>query len=239
MLADKTLLKRVGFLGWQVSGHVTSAEGQKVYALGGRWNEYLDAQKCDEEGDPLPDAETIHLWKVRLHHLPERLPSCTFCKPRSVSFCLEAALDSAGLGVAEPPLSTSSVKVPFLLQATAKPEDDKYAFTHFAHKLMSSEGINPLRSDARRRADRLALQVSAQSPPPSPPAPLPPPRLKAPCNVPAHHKGTVSRRCALAVMHPAWFSIGIRIASGLIAKHRWSRCLPRHLMVHSLVLSER
>ena len=36
-----------------------------MFALGGKWNEYLDAQRCDEEGDPLPDAETLHLWKVR------------------------------------------------------------------------------------------------------------------------------------------------------------------------------
>lgn len=48
----------------QVSGHVTTAEGVKVYAVGGKWNEYLDAQKCDEEGDPLPDAPIMHLWKV-------------------------------------------------------------------------------------------------------------------------------------------------------------------------------
>lgn len=49
---------------WQVSGHISSAEGEKVFALGGKWNEYLDAQRCDEEGNPLPDAEKLHLWKV-------------------------------------------------------------------------------------------------------------------------------------------------------------------------------
>ena len=48
----------------QVSGHISTAEGAKVFALGGKWNEYLDAQRCDEEGNPLPDAETLHLWKV-------------------------------------------------------------------------------------------------------------------------------------------------------------------------------
>ena len=37
-----------------------------MYALGGKWNEYLDAQRCDEEGDPLPDAKMLQLWKVRL-----------------------------------------------------------------------------------------------------------------------------------------------------------------------------
>jgi hypothetical protein len=49
----------------QVSGHISTAEGNKVFALGGKWNEYLDAQRCDEEGNPLPDAEKLHLWKVR------------------------------------------------------------------------------------------------------------------------------------------------------------------------------
>jgi hypothetical protein len=48
-----------------VSGHISTAEGKKVFALGGKWNEYLDAQRCDEEGNPLPDAEKLHLWKVR------------------------------------------------------------------------------------------------------------------------------------------------------------------------------
>ena len=45
------------------------------------------------------------------------------------------------------------------MQCVAKPEGDIYKFTHFAHKLMSGKGINPLSSDARRRRDRLALQV--------------------------------------------------------------------------------
>ena len=45
------------------------------------------------------------------------------------------------------------------MQASEKPEGDKYGFTHFAHKLMSSKGLNPLPSDARRRADRFALEV--------------------------------------------------------------------------------
>jgi len=44
-------------------------------------------------------------------------------------------------------------------QCVPKPEGDTYKFTHFAHKLMVSKGINPLLSDSRRRKDRLALQV--------------------------------------------------------------------------------
>lgn len=95
---------------YEVSGHLITAAGVKLYTVGGKWNDYLDAQRCDEEGDPLPDAPLLHLWK-----------------------------------------------------ASAKPEGDKYTFTNFAHKLMSSEGINPLLSDARRRADRLALEAGDNS----------------------------------------------------------------------------
>lgn len=95
---------------YQMSGHIISAEGKKVMAVGGLWNEYLDCQRCDEEGDPLPTAEKKRLW-----------------------------------------------------ECVAKPEGDIYKFTHFAHKLMSGKGINPLPSDARRRRDRLALQLCDNS----------------------------------------------------------------------------
>jgi len=48
----------------QVSGHIKSPDGKKIMALGGKWNEYLDCQRCDEEGDPLPDAPKTRLWTV-------------------------------------------------------------------------------------------------------------------------------------------------------------------------------
>ena len=47
-----------------MSGHIISAEGKKVMAVGGQWNEYLDCQRCDEEGDPLPSAEKKRLWEA-------------------------------------------------------------------------------------------------------------------------------------------------------------------------------
>ncbi|KAK9806522.1 hypothetical protein WJX73_006646 [Symbiochloris irregularis] len=47
---------------YEVSGHVISAEGKKVLALDGAWNSHLDMARCDEEGDPLPDAHTTRLW---------------------------------------------------------------------------------------------------------------------------------------------------------------------------------
>ena len=48
----------------QISGHVTDEEGKKRIALVGKWNSYLDMQKCDEEGTPLPGAELVRLWTV-------------------------------------------------------------------------------------------------------------------------------------------------------------------------------
>lgn len=79
----------------KVSGHISTKEGKKVYALGGKWNEYLDAQRCDDDGNPLPDAEKLHLWKVcfvgacRRHDAVMRGCSCgcawsTFSFPVSI-----------------------------------------------------------------------------------------------------------------------------------------------------------
>ena len=48
----------------QISGHVTDEEGRKRIALVGKWDSYLDMQKCDEEGTPLPEAPLVRLWTV-------------------------------------------------------------------------------------------------------------------------------------------------------------------------------
>lgn len=50
---------------YQVSGHIYDEEGKKVLALSGAWNSHLDMVKCDEEGDPLPDAKTVRLWECK------------------------------------------------------------------------------------------------------------------------------------------------------------------------------
>jgi len=47
-----------------VTGHICDEEGRKVYALRGAWNSHLTMVKCDAEGEPLPDAPTVDLWKV-------------------------------------------------------------------------------------------------------------------------------------------------------------------------------
>lgn len=35
-----------------------------MYALEGKWNEYLNATKCDANGDVLPGEEPLRLWTV-------------------------------------------------------------------------------------------------------------------------------------------------------------------------------
>jgi hypothetical protein len=46
----------------EIAGHVTNEEGEKVIALSGKWNSHLDMVKCDESGEPIPDAPTTRLW---------------------------------------------------------------------------------------------------------------------------------------------------------------------------------
>ena len=43
---------------------MTDEEGKKKIILKGKWDSYLDMQKCDEEGAALPGAELVRLWTV-------------------------------------------------------------------------------------------------------------------------------------------------------------------------------
>lgn len=49
----------------QISGYITDEDGKKKIALVGKWDSYLDMQKCDEEGEALPSSELVRLWTVR------------------------------------------------------------------------------------------------------------------------------------------------------------------------------
>ena len=49
----------------QISGYIIDEDGKKRIALVGKWDSYLDMQKCDEEGELLPGSELIRLWTVR------------------------------------------------------------------------------------------------------------------------------------------------------------------------------
>lgn len=75
---------------YDISGTVKTPEGVPKIALSGKWNSYLDAVKCDENGDPLPDAETIRIWTCRpkpeddpysFTHFAHELNSCEGINP--------------------------------------------------------------------------------------------------------------------------------------------------------------
>ena len=75
---------------YEVSGTIKTPEGVPVIALSGAWNSHLDAVKCDENGDPLPDAETIRIWTCRpkpendpysFTHFAHELNSCKDVNP--------------------------------------------------------------------------------------------------------------------------------------------------------------
>ena len=48
----------------QVSGYIHAKDGTKKIVLNGKWNSFLDMQRCDEEGNPLPDSEVKRMWQV-------------------------------------------------------------------------------------------------------------------------------------------------------------------------------
>lgn len=50
---------------YEISGTIKTADGTAVLALSGKWNSHLDCIKCDEEGDPLPDAKPLRLWTCK------------------------------------------------------------------------------------------------------------------------------------------------------------------------------
>lgn len=47
---------------YEMSGTISKEDGTPVYRLEGKWNEYLDAVKCDENGDALEGEEPLRLW---------------------------------------------------------------------------------------------------------------------------------------------------------------------------------
>eukprot|EP00884_Botryococcus_braunii_P006702 jgi/Botrbrau1/16032/Bobra.7_2s0006.1 len=50
---------------YQVSGHVYNPEGQKVLYMSGAWNSHLEYQRCDPEGNPLPDEAPVRVWQCK------------------------------------------------------------------------------------------------------------------------------------------------------------------------------
>ncbi|XP_073525364.1 uncharacterized protein [Phyllobates terribilis] len=92
---------------YEVDGYVYNADEEPKILMTGKWNEYMNYQPCDLEGEPLPGTEMKEVWRV-----------------------------------------------------ADIPENDKFQYTHFAHKV-NSFGTAPkklLASDSRLRPDRYALE---------------------------------------------------------------------------------
>ncbi|KAI5682412.1 hypothetical protein M9H77_03640 [Catharanthus roseus] len=92
---------------YEVDGYVYSADEVPKMLITGKWNEFVNYQPCDAEGEPLPGTKLEEVWHV----------------------------------------------------ANA-PENDKFQYTHFGHKINSFETAPKklLASDSRLRPDRMALE---------------------------------------------------------------------------------
>lgn len=92
---------------YEVDGYVYNAAEEPKILITGKWNESMNYQPCDLEGEPLPGSEQKEVWRV-----------------------------------------------------ADVPENDKFQFTHFAHKINSFETAprKLLASDSRLRPDRYALE---------------------------------------------------------------------------------
>ncbi|RVW87402.1 Oxysterol-binding protein-related protein 3A [Vitis vinifera] len=92
---------------YEVDGYVYNAAEEPKILITGKWNESMNYQPCDLEGEPLPGSEQKEVWKV-----------------------------------------------------ADVPENDKFQFTYFAHKINSFETAprKLLASDSRLRPDRYALE---------------------------------------------------------------------------------
>ncbi|GFS37858.1 OSBP(oxysterol binding protein)-related protein 3C [Actinidia rufa] len=92
---------------YEVDGYVYNAAEEPKILMTGKWNESMNYQLCDMEGEPLPGTELKEVWRV-----------------------------------------------------AAVPENDKFQYTHFAHKINSFETAPKklLASDSRLRPDRYALE---------------------------------------------------------------------------------
>jgi len=51
-----------GYGRYEFAGYVTDVDDKKRIKLSGKWNAYCDMVPCDEEGNPVPDAQLKRLW---------------------------------------------------------------------------------------------------------------------------------------------------------------------------------
>lgn len=92
---------------YEVDGYVYNADEEPKILMTGKWNEFINFQPCDLEGEPLPGTKLEEVWRV-----------------------------------------------------ADAPENDKFQYTYFGHKINSFETAPSklLESDSRLRPDRHALE---------------------------------------------------------------------------------
>lgn len=110
---DKAVLyfQQCGWFGagrYEVDGYVYNSSEEPKILMTGKWNQSMNYQPCDSEGEPLPNTELKEVWHI-----------------------------------------------------ADVPPNDKFQYTHFAHKLNSFDTAprKLLASDSRLRPDRYALEI--------------------------------------------------------------------------------
>ncbi|KAI8523790.1 hypothetical protein RHMOL_Rhmol13G0099600 [Rhododendron molle] len=165
---------------YEVDGYVYNAAEEPKVLITGKWNESMSYQPCDMEGEPLPGTELKENWdrnderETRTEIGDTFTSASPFTPERGRGGIGEEDDDAAGCGferVGSPKCLNgrfaetvmSSFPVEFILVAwriAAVPENDKFQYTYFAHKINSFETAPKklLASDSRLRPDRYALE---------------------------------------------------------------------------------
>lgn len=121
---------------YEIDGYVYNAAEEPKILMTGKWNESISYQVCDSEGEPLPGTE---------------LKEVCFISRSFFDFTTLTSLCSFSI------LYMLSLQVWRLADV---PKNDKFQYTHFAHKINSFDTAPKklLASDSRLRSDRLALE---------------------------------------------------------------------------------
>ncbi|KAF7121321.1 hypothetical protein RHSIM_Rhsim13G0081400 [Rhododendron simsii] len=130
---------------YEVDGYVYNAAEEPKVLITGKWNESMSYQPCDMEGEPLPGTE---------------LKEARSCRRGGIG---EEDDDAAGCGferVGSPKCLNGRYAETVAWRIAAVPENDKFQYTYFAHKINSFETAPKklLASDSRLRPDRYALE---------------------------------------------------------------------------------
>ncbi|KAL6955438.1 Oxysterol-binding protein-related protein 3C [Sarracenia purpurea var. burkii] len=116
---------------YEVDGYVYNASEEPKLLMTGKWNESMSYQPCDLEGEPLPGTELKESLSYLSHYCAKWVAAGLACHNHMMVWRLAGS-----------------------------PENDKFQYTYFAHKINSFETApkKMLASDSRLRPDRYALE---------------------------------------------------------------------------------